>query len=49
MDHATHARKLRAVQAFRSQLEPDTATGQAAVLAEHALARLTRPYEVVLI
>ncbi|VXC62938.1 LmbE family protein [Burkholderia sp. 8Y] len=49
LDEATHARKLRAVQAFRSQLEPDTATGQAAVLAEHVLARLTRPYEVILI
>ncbi|WP_250498900.1 PIG-L family deacetylase [Caballeronia sp. GAWG1-5s-s] len=49
LDEATLARKLRAVQAFRSQLEPDTATGQAAVLPEHVLARLTRPYEVVLI
>ncbi|BCQ21960.1 PIG-L family deacetylase [Caballeronia sp. NK8] len=49
LDGATHARKLRAVQAFRSQLEPDTATGQAPVLPEHVLARLTRPFEVVLI
>jgi LmbE family N-acetylglucosaminyl deacetylase len=49
LDGATHARKLRAVQAFRSQLEPDAATGQAPVLPEHVLARLTRPFEVVLI
>ncbi|WP_250450023.1 PIG-L family deacetylase [Caballeronia sp. ATUFL_M2_KS44] len=49
LDDATHARKLRAVQAFRSQLESDKATGQAPVLAEHVLARLTRSYEVVLI
>lgn len=49
LDGATHARKLRAVQAFRSQLEPDAATGQAPVLPDHVLARLTRPFEVVLI
>lgn len=49
LDAATHARKLRAVEAFRSQLEPDAATGQAPVLPEHVLARLTRPFEVVLI
>ena len=49
LDGPTHARKLRAVQAFRSQLEPDAATGQAPVLPEHVLARLTRPFEVVLI
>ncbi|WP_321794144.1 PIG-L family deacetylase [Caballeronia sp. J97] len=49
LDSATHARKLRAVQAFRSQLEPDATTGQAPVLPEHVLARLTRPFEVVLI
>jgi LmbE family N-acetylglucosaminyl deacetylase len=49
LDDATHARKLRAVQAFRSQIEPDTATGQAAVLPRHVLARLTRPFEVILI
>jgi LmbE family N-acetylglucosaminyl deacetylase len=49
LDTATHARKLRAVQAFRSQLDPDTTTGQAPVLPEHVLARLTRPFEVVLI
>ena len=49
LDGATHARKLRAVQAFRSQLDPDATTGQAPVLPEHVLARLTRPFEVVLI
>jgi LmbE family N-acetylglucosaminyl deacetylase len=49
LDDATHARKRRAVQAFRSQIQPDSATGKAAVLPEHVLARLTRPYEVILI
>jgi LmbE family N-acetylglucosaminyl deacetylase len=49
LDDTTHARKLRAVQAFRSQIEPDSATGKAPVLPEHVLARLTRPYEVILI
>jgi LmbE family N-acetylglucosaminyl deacetylase len=49
LDEATHARKVRAVQAFRSQIEPDSATGQAPILPEHVLARLTRPYEVILI
>ncbi len=49
LDEATHARKGRAVQAFRSQIEPDSATGQAPILPEHVLARLTRPYEVILI
>jgi LmbE family N-acetylglucosaminyl deacetylase len=49
MDAATLARKVRAVQAFRSQLEPDSSTGRAAILPEHVLERLTRPYEVVLI
>jgi LmbE family N-acetylglucosaminyl deacetylase len=49
LDAATHTRKLRAVQAFRSQTEPDKTTGQAPVLPEHVLARLTRPFEVILI
>jgi len=49
LDEATHARKLRAVQAFRSQLEPDVATGREAVLPTHVLARFTRTYEVVLV
>ncbi|MDR5736956.1 MULTISPECIES: PIG-L family deacetylase [unclassified Caballeronia] len=49
LDDATHARKLLAVQAFRSQLEPDKTAGRAPVLEEHALARLTRAFEVVLI
>jgi LmbE family N-acetylglucosaminyl deacetylase len=49
LDAETHARKLRAVQAFRSQLESDAATGHSPVLPEHVLARLTRPFEIVLI
>ena len=49
LDTDTHARKLHAVEAFRSQLEPDAATGRAPILPDHVLARLTRPYEVVLI
>ncbi|BAN21828.1 PIG-L deacetylase family protein [Caballeronia insecticola] len=49
LDENTHARKLRAVQAFRSQLESDATTGRAPVLPAHVLARLTRPFEVVLI
>ena len=49
LDAATHARKLHAVEAFRSQMEPDVATGRAPILPDHVLARLTRPYEVVLI
>ncbi|MDR5730785.1 PIG-L family deacetylase [Caballeronia sp. LZ025] len=49
LDDATHARKLLAVQAFRSQLEPDATAGRAPVLEAHTLARLTRPFEVVLI
>lgn len=49
LDEATHARKLRAVQAFRSQIEPDAAMGRTPVLPDHVLARLTRPFEVVLI
>jgi LmbE family N-acetylglucosaminyl deacetylase len=49
LDEATHTRKLRAVRAFRSQIEPDSSTGQAAVLPDHVLERLTRPFEVVLI
>jgi LmbE family N-acetylglucosaminyl deacetylase len=49
LNEETHARKLRAVQAFRSQIEPDASMGRAPVLPEHVLARLTRPFEVVLI
>jgi LmbE family N-acetylglucosaminyl deacetylase len=49
MDEATLARKVHAVQAFRSQLEADGSTGRAAILPEHVLERLTRPYEVILI
>jgi hypothetical protein len=30
-------------------MEPDVATGRAPILPDHVLARLTRPYEVVLI
>ncbi|MEA3104652.1 PIG-L family deacetylase [Caballeronia mineralivorans] len=49
LDAATLARKLHAVQAFRSQIEADSSTGREAILPEHVLERLTRPYEVVLI
>jgi len=49
LDAATLARKLYAVQAFRSQIEADSSTGREAILPEHVLERLTRPYEVVLI
>jgi LmbE family N-acetylglucosaminyl deacetylase len=49
MDEPTLARKMHAVQAFRSQIEADGSTGRPAILPEHVLERLTRPYEVVLI
>jgi LmbE family N-acetylglucosaminyl deacetylase len=49
LDDATHARKVHAIGAFRSQIEPDSSTGRAAVLPECVLERLTRAYEVVLI
>jgi LmbE family N-acetylglucosaminyl deacetylase len=49
LDEATLARKIHAIQAFQSQIEPDAATQRAAILPENVLARLTRPYEVVLV
>ncbi|AME23543.1 MAG: PIG-L family deacetylase [Pseudomonadota bacterium] len=49
LDDATLARKVHAVQAFRSQIEADGSTGRDAILPAHVLERLTRPYEVVLI
>jgi LmbE family N-acetylglucosaminyl deacetylase len=49
LDTATLARKVHAVQAFRSQIEADDSTGRAPILPAHVLERLTRPYEVVLI
>jgi LmbE family N-acetylglucosaminyl deacetylase len=49
LDETTLARKLHAVAAFRSQTEPDATTGRDAILPAHVIARLTRPYEVVLI
>jgi LmbE family N-acetylglucosaminyl deacetylase len=49
LDAATLARKVHAIQAFRSQIEADGSTGRAPILPEHVLERLTRPYEVVLI
>jgi LmbE family N-acetylglucosaminyl deacetylase len=49
LDPATLARKIHALQAFRSQIEADGSTGRAPILPEHVLERLTRPYEVVLI
>jgi LmbE family N-acetylglucosaminyl deacetylase len=49
LDEVVHERKLHALRAFRSQTEPDASTGRGPILPEHVLARLTRPYEVVLI
>jgi LmbE family N-acetylglucosaminyl deacetylase len=49
LDEATLARKLHAIEAFHSQIEPDGSTGREAILPKHVLERLTRPYEVVLI
>ncbi|SAL16088.1 glucosamine-6-phosphate deaminase-like protein [Caballeronia sordidicola] len=49
LDEATLARKVHALKAFRSQIEADGSTGRDAILPEHVLERLTRPYEVVLI
>jgi LmbE family N-acetylglucosaminyl deacetylase len=49
LDAATLARKVNAIQAFRSQIEADNSTGRAPILPDHVLERLTRPYEVVLI
>ncbi|HEY0295403.1 MAG TPA: PIG-L family deacetylase [Bordetella sp.] len=40
--------KARAIQAFRSQLEPDPATGNPPILPDFVLARFQRPFEVVL-
>lgn len=40
--------KARAIDAFRSQLEPDVDTGNPPVLPTFALIRLQRPFEVVL-
>lgn len=40
--------KVRAIQAFRSQLEPDPHTDSPPILPAYALARLQRPFEVVL-
>jgi LmbE family N-acetylglucosaminyl deacetylase len=49
LNAATLARKVHAVQAFRSQIAADNSTGRAPILPDHVLERLTRPYEVVLI
>ena len=49
LDAPTLARKVHAVQAFRSQIEADDSTGRAPILPDHVIERLTRPYEVVLI
>ncbi len=40
--------KYKAIQAFQSQLQPDHETGKPAILPDYALARLLRPYEVLL-
>ena len=39
--------KRHAVQAFRSQLEPDPSTGAAAILRDSTVARAARPFEVM--
>lgn len=49
LDKGTQARKVDAINAFQSQLEPDSSTGREAILPAWAIERLTRPYEVVLI
>jgi LmbE family N-acetylglucosaminyl deacetylase len=49
LDAPTLARKVHAVQAFRSQIEADDSTGRSPILPDHVIERLTRPYEVVLI
>lgn len=40
------ARKIEAMQCFKSQLEPDSSTGKAAIVSGSALARLLQPWEV---
>ena len=40
--------KHRAIAQFRSQLEPDPSTGNAPILPGFALARVLRPFEVLL-
>lgn len=39
-------RKAQALQCYRSQLEPDMSTGNAAVLSDEVLAHFLRPYEI---
>lgn len=39
-------RKAQALQCYRSQLEPDLSTGNAAVLSNEVLAHFLRPYEI---
>ncbi|WP_144630156.1 PIG-L deacetylase family protein [Bordetella genomosp. 13] len=48
LDDSDLQAKRRAVRQFRSQLEPDPTTGSAPILPAFALARMLRPYEVLL-
>ncbi|VCU70440.1 1D-myo-inositol 2-acetamido-2-deoxy-alpha-D-glucopyranoside deacetylase [Pigmentiphaga humi] len=48
LDAADRQAKADAIQAFRSQLEPDADTGNPPILPDFALARLQRTFEVVL-
>ncbi|WP_086621663.1 PIG-L deacetylase family protein [Kushneria konosiri] len=49
LDDDMLADKRAAIQAHQSQLSIDPATGQAPILSDHVLARLTRPHEVFFI
>lgn len=48
LDAATLALKCQATAAYVSQLEPDPTTGKPPILPPYVLARLLRPFEVVL-
>jgi LmbE family N-acetylglucosaminyl deacetylase len=47
LDAATLLMKRRAIEGFRTQLEPDPSNGRPPILARTALDRLLRPFEVV--
>ena len=49
LDEAAQCTKRAAAEVFRSQLEPDAATGRAPIVAAAALARLLRPFETVFV
>ncbi|WP_050463979.1 PIG-L deacetylase family protein [Herbaspirillum autotrophicum] len=46
LDQEQVERKAQALQCYRSQLEPDLSTGNAAVLSNEVLAHFLRPYEI---